>query len=284
MAALGAGTFDAAGVRPEFAVVRSSAEQRRLIESGEADLAHTAVDNVAAWHGPASRWAVLRVIDLGLPHRLVAQPRCTGLPDLAGGRIAVDSARSGFVRLLNAIPAMKPLAGTVRFVEVGALQQRLTALQDGTVDACLLGAEQLARALDAGARELLALNDYFPRYPGLTVAGLPAHVASRRDACTGYLAVLRKTSAWCFDPARRGEVTDLVGRVTGLDAARAAAWYAAEALRRTGRTPDGGERGILEAAWRASGRLGDGQAAPAGWYRPDVLTAALPGPPGGRGT
>jgi ABC-type nitrate/sulfonate/bicarbonate transport system substrate-binding protein len=273
VAAIGTGMFGAAGLRPGFTVVRSSREQRELVEAAAADLAHTAVDNVSEWHSAAFPWTVLQVVDLGLPHRLVAQPRYRTLAELRGSRIAVDSARSGFARLLRAIPEMKQLVDSAEFVEVGALAERLTALREETVDACLLGAEQLARAVDAGARELLALNDYFPEYPGLSVSGLPARVTANRDAVVRYINVLCESAAWCFEPSRAAQARDTAAAVLGLSAADAAAWYDAEVLRCTKAAPADGQRRILEAAWRASGRIEAGHPVPSAWYLPDVTAA-----------
>lgn len=272
--AIGAGLFTTAGVDPAFEVVRSSAQQRELLESGAADIAHTAVDNVAAWHSPAFGWAVLRVVDLGLPHRLVALPRYARLADLSGRRIAVDSAASGFVTLLRVILGSQKLANAPEFVEVGALQQRLDALTAGTVDACLLGGEQLASALAAGASVLLTLNDYFPEYPGLVVSGLPPHVAARSEPIARYVATLCDSAAWCFEPARSAEVRALVRDVLGVSTDEAAAWYEAELLRRTATAPPDGQWQLLTAAWRASGRLAADQAPPRGWYQPEALTAS----------
>src|SRR6266851_892349 len=169
--AMGAGIFDARRLRPSWTVVRSSGEQRTLVETAAADLAHTTVDNIAGWYCAAHPWTVIRVVDLGIPHQFVARPSSATLAELRGRRIAVDSATSGFVTLLRSVLAAEGLAGSVEFIEVGALQQRLVALQEGSVDACLLGAEQLAAALDGGAHVLGALNDFFPGYPGLTVSG-----------------------------------------------------------------------------------------------------------------
>lgn len=271
----GGGAFATRGLRPEWRIVRSSREQRELVQTGEANLAHTAIDNVAAWHTSQHPWAVLRVVDLGLPHKLVARPPLATLADLRGRRIAVDSARAGFVTLLRRIFAEACLAEEVEFVEVGALGQRLEALRRGDVDACLLGAEQLRDALASGARPLTSLNAHFPGYPGLTVTGIATGVAERRAAASRYVGVLTGTARWCFEPPRRDEVVSLVASTLELDETAAARWYEAELARWSGLV-DGAdaERATLERAWRATGRLAADQSVPAGWYRPDLVDDA----------
>lgn len=257
--ATGTGAFEARGVSPSWTVVRSSQQQRSLVESGAVDLAHTTVDNVAAWHSPSKPWAVFAVVDLGIPHQIVVRRPRGSLAELRGCRIAVDSARSGFVTLLRSV-----LPGPADFVEVGALQARLDALRDGSAEACLLGAEQLSAALAEGFSVLGAMNDFFPGFPGLTVTGV---TGTSGDA--GYVAALRACARWCFEPARRDEVTDVAGRVLRLSPSAAAGWYQAEIARCAGVVAAGQQESrVLARAWRAAGRIEPGQRVPAGWFRP----------------
>lgn len=260
--ATGTGAFTAHGVSPSWTIVRSSGHQRSLVENGEADLAHTTVDNVAAWHSPSMPWAVAAVIDLGIPHQIVVRRPCSSLEELCGRRIAVDSARSGFVTLLRSV-----LPGPAEFVEVGALQARLEALRSGTADACLLGAEQLSAALDEGFSVMGALNDFFPGFPGLTVTGLPGF-----PGVADYVDALRECADWCFDPARRDEAISLAGQVLDLSPDTAAEWYRAEIARCSGTVAAGSqELSVLERAWRATGRIEPDQEIPEGWFRPGLL-------------
>jgi ABC-type nitrate/sulfonate/bicarbonate transport system substrate-binding protein len=274
VAATGSGAFAERGLAPQWRVVRSSGEQRRMTEAGDVDLAHTAIDNVAAWHAPEQPWAVLRVVDLGIPHQLVAHPEVATLEDLRGARVGVDSARSGFVTMLQAIFADAGLGDEVELVEVGALQQRLDALRRREVDACLLGAEQLRAALAAGAQVLLSLNEHFPGYPGLTVTGVVPRVAARPEAAQRYVQVLDETAGWCFEPARRAEVVGLAGQVLELDPDAAADWYDGELARWSGLVDVARELPVLERAWRATGRVGDDEPVPGAWYRPDLVATA----------
>lgn len=255
--ATGTGAFEARGVSPSWTIVRSSGHQRSLVESGACDLAHTTVDNVAVWHSPTTPWSVFAVIDLGIPHQVVAGSSHSSLADLRGGRIAVDSARSGFVTLLRSV-----LPGPAEFVEVGALQARLEALRDGSADACLLGAEQLSAALAEGYTAMGALNDYFPGFPGLTVTGLPPGA----PGVAAYVDALRECAGWCFDPARRDEAISLAGRVLDLTPDAAANWYQAEVARCSGTVAAGvPELRVVERAWRATGRIEPDQPVPDGW-------------------
>lgn len=248
------GAFASRGVSPSWTIVRSALHQRSLIESGDCDLAHTTVDNVAVWHSPSTPWAVFAVVDLGIPHQIVVR---SPVSDLTGCRIAVDSARSGFVTLLRSV-----LPGPADFIEVGALQARLEALRGGSADACLLGAEQLSAALAEGFTTMGALNDYFPGFPGLTITGL-------HSGSDGYVDALRECAGWCFDPARRDEAIGLVGRVLDLAPAAAAGWYEAEITRCSGVVAAGApELRVLERAWRATGRIESDDPVPDAWFRP----------------
>ena len=274
VAAAGSGAFADRGVAPRWTVVGSSREQRTLVETGEAQLAHTAVDNVAGWHSQERPWAVLRIIDLGIPHQLVATPPRATLADMRGTRIAVDSARSGFVTLLRAVLAERGLADDIEFVEVGALQQRLEALQAGSVDGCLLGAEQLATAVAGGAQAIGSLNDFFPGYPGLVVCGVAGRVEQHSDVAGRYADALQEAAGWCFEPARHGEAVACAQEVLELEPDAADAWYRAELARCAGTVGPGGEGPVLARAWRATGRLAVGQDIPAGWLRPELIGAA----------
>lgn len=260
------GAFDAHEVSPSWTIVRSSGHQRSLVESATADLAHTTVDNVAVWHSPSAPWAVTAVVDLGIPHQIVVREPRGSLEELCGARVAVDSARSGFVTLLRSV-----LPGPADFVEVGALQARLEALRDGSADACLLGAEQLNAALAEGFSVMGALNDYFPGFPGLTITGLPSGI----PGVSGYVDALRDCAAWCFDPTRRDEVISLAGPVLGLSPHAAAIWYQAEVARCSGIVRAGiPELRVLERAWRATGRIASDQSVPEAWFRPGLLAPA----------
>jgi len=269
--ATGTGGFLRRDLAPRWTTVGSSHEQRVLVETREADLAHTAVDNVASWHEEATPWAVLRVIDLGIPHQLVANPPRATLADMRGSRIAVDSARSGFVTLLRSVLSERGLAAAVEFVEVGALQRRLEALQAGSVDGCLLGAEQLTAAVAGGALTVGSLNEFFPDYPGLVVCGVAAGGRLDSDAAARYVDALTEAASWCFDPDRENEVVPIVAEVLELGHDAADAWYRVELERCSGTISPEGEGPVLERAWRATGRLAIGQSVPAGWFRPDLV-------------
>jgi ABC-type nitrate/sulfonate/bicarbonate transport system substrate-binding protein len=229
----------------------SDAQIAELIE-GSIDVAHTALDNVVAWSRDAPV-QVIGITDLGVAHELVAREPITSMAGLRGCTIGVDSPRSGFVVLLEAVLSRYGLDRDDYTIKpAGGLSSRAGALASGEVDACLLAGAALTAALASGHHRLLALREHFPSYPAIAlVAYAPQLRGERRAVLARYVAALSDgLRAHDVDPAA-------VAAVLATDLPAAKAWLATEHGRMTDVVgdADAARRAIVDALL-ATGRIG----------------------------
>lgn len=201
IAAEAVGAFAARDLEVVTTFTRSSLDQRAALLAGEADVAVTALDNLFAWNQPGDN-----------DFRAVAQiERATSLPvylasglgsvaDLAAldhPRLVVDSPASGFgIALVAAVEGFGVDRRHMSIIAAGGVNERLAMLASGDGDVALLAPFVAVAARQAGLRQVAALEDLYPAYPGLVVV-----MTERRDAAIGaglraYLAALAAGRDW----------------------------------------------------------------------------------------
>jgi ABC-type nitrate/sulfonate/bicarbonate transport system substrate-binding protein len=250
------GAFADAALEIELRAAGSSAGQLAELAAGEADVAHTALDNVVAWSASVPV-RVIGVVDLGVAHELVARPAIGSIGDLRGATIGVDSPSNGFVVLLTAMLADAGLRpAEYRLRTVGGLPTRARALAAEEIDACLLSGGALDDALARGVCRLAALRDRFPHYPALAAVARMPIVGARRDALTRYLAAIGRAVR---TPTDAPGVAGAVAAALGADPERALSWLNRERARTTGIVAGAGEaERVISESLRATGRLPPG--------------------------
>jgi len=225
-------------LRVEEVAVRSSPEQFAALRDGALDAALTSPDNVLAYRflagNPLGETFDVRIVagvDRGLGLALFARPEITEPDALAGQRIGVDVAASGFSFALFELLGRAGLRRDVDYtvVELGATPRRLTALRSGGCAATMLNADSGLRARGEGMRRLVRVVDVVRPYLGtvLAVAGPPT-AEVRRLAGALQETARRLLSTGPADPdAEASDVTEVAGAtgaLTGLPTELAAAY------------------------------------------------------------
>jgi ABC-type nitrate/sulfonate/bicarbonate transport system substrate-binding protein len=226
------GQFRRAGLAVELRTPASSGAQLRQLIDGEIDVAHTALDNIVAWSAEAEV-RIIGVTDLGVAHELVARDPITTVAALRGRTIGVDSPRSGFVVLLEAVLRDAGLSSDdYTIVPVGGLSGRTAALSAGEIDASLLAGAGLTAARAAGHHRLLALRDHFPKYPAIALVAHARTIATREADLRSYVGAL------CQGLREDEAELDAVAAILGIDTASARVWINSERTRITGTIAD----------------------------------------------
>lgn len=160
----------------------SSDAQYDALVAGNVDVVVTAMDNVLAWNrreGPRD-FHVVAQIERTTPLALVGLPGVTGLVDLDGANILVDSPDNGFVVALKAMLHEAGLsAAHYRLSPVGGVKERFDALLSRNGDATLLGPPFDAMALAQGMSLIATVQSHYPVFPGQGVVIRSANRAAR---------------------------------------------------------------------------------------------------------
>jgi ABC-type nitrate/sulfonate/bicarbonate transport system substrate-binding protein len=180
------GYFAREGLSVEVELTRGSIEQIRGLLEGKWDIAHTAADNVMAYHDrEGADLFVFAVVDLGVGQTLLVRPEVTSFADLHGRPLAVDAIDTGYAFVLRRMLEKNGLPwGTYELVPVGSTPQRLQALQEAEVVGALLSSPA------EGLRVLAPAAEYFPLYPGLTAATTRRWAGAHQAELTGYTRAL----------------------------------------------------------------------------------------------
>ncbi len=190
------GTFAAAGIALSTERVSSSRAQFADLAAGRYDLVLTSPDNVLSYRyddanllGHRVDARVLRGVDRGMGLSLISQPARASLAGLAGARLGVDVAASGFALALFALLSRQGLerGRDYAVVELGATPRRLDALLEGACDATLLNAGFDLRAEEAGYRRLARLAREYPPYLGSVLATTSDQLARKRHGIERFL-------------------------------------------------------------------------------------------------
>ncbi len=198
----------------EVAVTSSPAQFRSLLD-GELDVALTSPDNVLAYRfnprNPLGELADVRIvaaIDRGLGLGLYGRPGTTA-DDLAGARVGVDVATSGFALALYALAERLGVArDQYELVALGSTPRRLEALLAGECAATMLNAGNELIAERHGCVRLAAAADELAPYLGTVVA-----IAGER-----HLEVAQRLSTALLDTA-----SEIAGGGLADETARSAA-------------------------------------------------------------
>lgn len=150
----------------DLRVERASGSAHQLAEllAGDVDMVVTAIDNLFEWLPAGADVRLVAQVERTTPLRLFALPKIDHLAALSGSSFGVDAVDNGFSLVARHILAD---AGVdVRYVEVGGVAERFEALTVSRVDATLLGPPFTGMASAAGMRELAAIEELLPAFPG----------------------------------------------------------------------------------------------------------------------
>jgi ABC-type nitrate/sulfonate/bicarbonate transport system substrate-binding protein len=195
------GLYAEHGVKIETVHTRSSTEQRERMQSGDCDVALTAIDNLIAWNADGDDLRLVGQVERTTVLDLVAAVE--RIEDLRGTTLAVDAVDTGFAIVLRKIlcdHGLTPVDYTL--LAAGGIQQRCDAITTGQAAGGLLGPPWSDQALAQGLHRLTTVEAALPAFPGIGVAVRAARLAELRPALARYLAALAQATRWAADAPR----------------------------------------------------------------------------------
>ena len=203
------GLYAEHGVEIETVRTRSSTEQRERMQSGDCDVALTAIDNLIAWNAAGDDLVLVGQVERTTVLDLVAAAE--RIEDLRGTTLAVDAVDTGFAIVLRKILRDHGLdADDYELLAAGGIQQRCDAITGGQASGGLLGPPWSDQALAQGLHRLTTVETALPDFPGIGVAVRAARLEELRDALARYLAALADAAAWAARTPRDEVIALLV--------------------------------------------------------------------------
>ncbi|MDF1604238.1 hypothetical protein [Nocardioides sp. YIM 152315] len=226
----------------EVAVASSPAQFRSLLDGG-LDVALTSPDNALAYRfdprNPLGELADVRIvaaIDRGMGLGLYGRPG-SAPADLAGARVGVDVATSGFALALYALAdSLGVHRDAYELVALGSTPRRLEALLAGDCTATMLNAGNELVAEQHGCVRLASVADRLSPYLGTVVA---VSGSARLDAARRLASALLETAHTIVAGGLDTEVAASAGRRLGLDDELARRYVDRLRDPRDGLVPDG---------------------------------------------
>lgn len=203
------GLYAGHGVEIETVRTRSSTEQRERMQSGDCDVALTAIDNLIAWNTGGDDLVLVGQVERTTVLDLVASVE--RIEDLRGATLAVDAVDTGFAIVLRKILRDHGLGSDdYELLPAGGIQQRCDAITGRQAAGGLLGPPWSDQALAHGLHRLTTVEAALPDFPGIGVAVRVVRLEELRDPLARYLAALADAAAWATSTPRDEVITLLV--------------------------------------------------------------------------
>jgi ABC-type nitrate/sulfonate/bicarbonate transport system substrate-binding protein len=185
-------------------LTRSSLEQESVLRTGAVDVAITAMDNVIGWNRRGGDFVIIGQIEQTTPLTLWGGPSAREISDLAGARLAVDAADSGFAIALRALLNRYEIREErCSWLPLGGVKQRCEALLAGRCDATLLGPPFDGFALRAGCHLLMDIQASWPEFPGQGIVARKTTIRDRAAALRKYLEIIGASLSWANENKER---------------------------------------------------------------------------------
>ncbi|SAL13982.1 transport protein [Caballeronia peredens] len=214
------GYFRQHGLVVECDYTRGSVDMVNRLQSGDAQIALTSIDNVIAYasgHGEAGDLKTLDLVafmggDRGMLS-LTARDGIAAVPELRGTTLAVDAMTTGFAfALRKTLERHGVPEDEIEFVAAGGTGNRYRQLMAGTFDATLVRTPFEVLAQARGFTALAAISDVFPAYLGTVGASRRDWLDANRDVAVSFMLAYRRALKWIFDESNRPDACAMLAR------------------------------------------------------------------------
>ena len=201
------GTFTAMGVDVDFDVTRTEPLTLQYLASNSIDVAIATPGIALTAVEAGARVAVIGGLQNRMTYYLVGRPEVRTLADLRGRSVGVDQVRGALPAIAKALMAPSGLVAEqdYEFRVTGAQSERYAALSADQTAATILAPPFDSRARAEGYNVLAdTLRDLPPLQWNVYMVER-GWAEAHRDALAGFLAALRVSAQWLYDPANREE-------------------------------------------------------------------------------
>jgi ABC-type nitrate/sulfonate/bicarbonate transport system substrate-binding protein len=210
--------FAKSGLNLRIKLTKSSMEMAQDLQSGNAQVALTAVDNVIAYSagqgeiqldGPADFFAFMGVDD-GLLS-IMARPDIRSISELRGRVLGVDALTTGYVFVLKELLSRNGVADSeVFYSAIGTGAERLNALIAGSCDATLLNAPLCLAAEHAGKVRLARAQTLLGGYQGIVGAASRRWAFHNAHIVERFIWAFHHSLVWLGDPTNKDAALELL--------------------------------------------------------------------------
>jgi ABC-type nitrate/sulfonate/bicarbonate transport system substrate-binding protein len=215
------GTFTAMGVDVDFDVTRTEPLTLQYLASNSIDVAIASPGVTLTAVEAGARVAMIGGLQNRMTYYLVGRPDVRSLADLRGKSVGVDQVRGTLPAIAKALVAPSGLVAE-RDYELrvtGAQSERYAALAASQSDATILAPPFDSRARADGFNVLAeTLRDLPPLQWNVYIVER-GWAEGQRSAVEGFLAALRVSAQWLYDPANREEAIQRLVLELGVDEA-----------------------------------------------------------------
>jgi ABC-type nitrate/sulfonate/bicarbonate transport system substrate-binding protein len=215
------GTFAAMGVDVDFDVTRTEPLTLQYLASNSIDVAVTTPGIALTAVEAGARVAVIGGLQNRMTYYLVGRPDVHTLADLRGRSVGVDQVRGALPAIAKALVAPSGLVADQDYElrVTGAQSERYAALSTGQTDATILAPPFDSRARAEGYNVLAdTLRDLPPLQWNAYIVER-GWAETHRDALEGFLAAMRVSAQWLYDPANREEAIQRLTQELNVDEA-----------------------------------------------------------------
>ncbi|HZS00827.1 MAG TPA: ABC transporter substrate-binding protein [Chloroflexota bacterium] len=215
------GTFAAMGVDVDFDVTRTEPLTLQYLASNSIDVAVTTPGIALTAVEAGARVAVIGGLQNRMTYYLVGRPDVRTLADLRGKSVGVDQVRGALPAIAKALIAPSGLVADQDYElrVTGAQSERYAALSSNQTAATILAPPFDSRARAEGYNVLAdTLHDLPPMQWNAYIVER-GWAEAHRDALVGFLAALRVSAQWLYDPANREEAIQRLTNELNVDEA-----------------------------------------------------------------
>jgi ABC-type nitrate/sulfonate/bicarbonate transport system substrate-binding protein len=213
------GTFTAMGVDVDFDVTRTEPLTLQYLASNSIDVAITSPGIVLTAVEAGARVALIGGLQNRMTYYLVGRPDVHTLADLRGQSVGVDQVRGALPAIVKALIAPSGLVADQDYElrVTGAQSERYAALTANQTAATILAPPFDSRARAEGYNVLAdTLHDLPPLQWNVYIVDR-GWAEAHRDALEGFLAALRVSAQWLYDPANREEAIQRLTNELNVD-------------------------------------------------------------------
>lgn len=215
------GTFTAMGVDVDFDVTRTEPLTLQYLASNSIDVAVTTPGVALTAVEAGARIAVIGGLQNRMTYFLVGQPDVRTVADLRGKSVGVDQVRGALPAIAKALITPSGLVAEqdYEFRVTGAQSERYAALSTNQTDATILAPPFDSRARADGFNVLAETLRDLPPLQWNAYMVERGWAEAHRDALVGFLAAMRVSAQWLYDPANREEAIQRLTSELNVDEA-----------------------------------------------------------------